>query len=49
MKRNWNCSTCNNEIVTYVELSEPPTCANNHSIKPMTQKGKRNEQTKFYK
>jgi len=43
MKRHWNCSTCSNQIVTYVELSEPPTCSNHHSIKQMEEKGKQNE------
>lgn len=43
MKRQWNCSTCSNQIITYVELSEPPTCSNNHSTKQMEEKGKRHE------
>ena len=46
MKRHWNCSTCSNQIVTYVELSEPPTCSNHHSIKQMEEKEKQNEHSK---
>ena len=42
MKQQWRCSQCNMELITYVKLSEPPTCANNHSNKEMTEKGKQN-------
>lgn len=43
MKQEWRCNQCNMELITHVKLSEPPTCANNHSNKQMTEKGKRND------
>jgi len=40
IKHEWLCPTCGNTVTTYIKLSEPPTCANNHQTQTMTIKGK---------
>ena len=29
--QKWVCTTCANQIITHIKLSDRPTCANKHS------------------